>query len=145
MREPAYRHSGRCHCGAITMELTFAQPPEDMQPRSCQCEFCARQGSLTVSAADGRAVITVAAGQLSTYAFGTGTCSFLVCRRCGTYAGAVMADGDRLLSIANARGLGIAAFKDRTGTPLTHDGEATGDRIARRRSRWTPTEIHYTL
>ena len=145
MSEPAYTHSGRCHCGAIAMELAFVQPPEEMQVRSCQCGFCLRQGSKTISAADGHAVITIAADQLSSYKFGTETCSFLICRRCGAYAGVVMADGDRWLSIANARGLDIAAFRDREGTPLTHDGEATGDRLERRRSRWTPTEIRYTL
>lgn len=145
MNEPTYTHSGRCHCGAIAMELTFAQPPEDMQVRSCQCEFCSRQGSRTISAADGRAVITIAADQLMTYRFGTETCAFLICRRCGVYAGVVMQDGDGLLSIANARGLGIEAFRDRDGTPLTHDGESTQGRLERRKSRWTPTEIRYTL
>jgi len=145
MTQPTYTHTGQCHCGAIAMELTFTQPPEAMEPRSCQCGFCTRQGSLTVSAADGHAVITIAADQLTTYEFGTGTCSFLICRRCGTYAGVVMADGDRMLSIANARGLGLEAFRDRTGTKLTHDGETTEGRLDRRRSRWTPTEIRYTL
>lgn len=145
MTEPTHKHSGRCHCGAISMELAFAQPAEEMQVRSCQCGFCSRQGSRTISAADGRAVISVTADQLTTYKFGTETCTVLICKRCGVYAGVVMQDGDRFLSIANARGLGIDAFKDREGTPLTHDGEATDDRLERRRSRWTPTEIRYTL
>ena len=144
MSEPTYSHSGKCHCGAISIELTFKHPADEMQVRSCQCGFCARQGSRTVSAADGRAIFTIAADRLTTYRFGTETCSALICRSCGVYAGVIMEDGDQILSIANARGLGIEAFKDRDGTPLTHDGESTPDRIARRKSRWTPTEIHYT-
>ncbi|MEX2614807.1 MAG: aldehyde-activating protein [Alphaproteobacteria bacterium] len=145
MNEPSHRHSGSCHCGAIAMDLAFTQPAEEMQVRSCQCGFCIRQGSLTVSEAAGRAVITVAADQLTTYSFGSGTASFLICARCGVYAGVIMADGEKWLSIANARGLGIEAFRNRTGVPLTHDGEATDDRLARRKSRWTPTEIRYRL
>ncbi len=145
MSEPTHKHTGRCHCGSISMELAFTQSADEMQVRSCQCEFCSRQGSRTVSAADGRAVITVAADQLTTYSFGTETCSVLICKRCGVYAGVVMTDGDQLVSIANARGLGIKAFKDRDGAQLTHDGESTTDRIKRRKSRWTPTEIRYTL
>jgi len=145
MTEPTHTHSGTCHCGAISMELAFTQPADEMQVRSCQCDFCSRQGSRTVSAADGRAVITIAADQLTSYKFGSETCSFLVCKNCGVYAGVVMADGDGYVSIANARGLAIPAFKDRDGIALTHDGEATGDRITRRMSRWTPTEIRYTL
>jgi len=145
MSEPTHRFSGRCHCGAISMELAFTRPAEEMQVRSCQCDFCTRQGSLTVSEAAGRAVITVAADQLTTYSFGTQTAKFLICARCGVYAGVIMADGDRLLSIANARGLGIEAFKNRVGTQLTHDGETTPDRVQRRKQRWTPTEIRYKL
>ena len=145
MSEPTHTHFGRCHCGAISMELAFRLPANEMQVRSCQCEFCSRQGSRTISAADGRAIIRIAADQLTTYSFGTETCSVLICKRCGVYAGVIMDDGDQLLSIANARGLGIDAFKDRDGTPLTHAGESTPGRIERRRSRWTPTEIRYTL
>ena len=145
MSAPSYSHSGKCHCGAIRVDLTFRLPPEEMQVRSCQCEFCSRQGSRTVSAADGSAVITIAADQLTTYKFGTETCSALICKRCGVYAGVIMEDGDRILSIANARGLGIEAFKDRDGVKLSHDGESTPNRIERRKSRWTPTEIRYAL
>jgi hypothetical protein len=145
MGEPTHRHTGSCHCGAITMELAFTQPASEMQVRSCQCGFCIRQGSKTVSAADGKAVITIEADQLSTYKFGTETCSFLICKRCGAYTGVIMADGDGWLSIANTRGLDIAAFRDHEGVKLTHDGEATEDRLERRRSRWTPTEIRYRL
>lgn len=54
-----------------------------------------------------------------------------------------MADGDKLVSIANARGLGIEAFTQRVGMHTTHDNEATPARIQRRMQRWTPTEIHY--
>lgn len=145
MSDPRHRFSGRCHCGAISMELAFTSPAEEMQVRSCQCDFCARQGSLTVSAADGKAIISIAADQLTTYSFGSKTASFLICSRCGVYTGVVMKDGDKLLSIANARGLAIEEFRHRTGEHMTHDGETTPDRIERRRQRWTPTEIRYTL
>ncbi len=145
MNEPTHTFSGHCHCGAISMELAFTQDAEEMQVRSCQCDFCIRQGSLTVSEAAGRAVITVEADQLTTHSFGSQTAQFLICSRCGVYAGAIMADGDELLSIANARGLGIEAFSHRLGTQMTHDDETTPDRIDRRRQRWTPTEINFKL
>lgn len=145
MSEPSHIFSGQCHCGAIAMELAFTHPADEMQVRSCQCDFCTRQGSLTVSEAAGHAVISIAADQLTTYRFGSGTASFLICSRCGVYAGVIMADGDKLRSIANARGLGLDAFKHRVGTQLTHDDETTPARIERRNQRWTPTEIRYKL
>jgi len=145
MIDSDYTHSGRCHCGAISIELAFTRAADEMQVRSCQCDFCTRHGSLTVSEAAGRAVITIAADQLTTYRFGSKTASFLICARCGVYAGVVMSDGDKLLSIANARGLSIEAFKHRVGVELSHDDETTPDRIQRRRQRWTPTEIRFSL
>ncbi|MCB1744316.1 MAG: aldehyde-activating protein, partial [Gammaproteobacteria bacterium] len=95
MSEPTHHHSGQCHCGAISMDLWFTQAAEEMQVRSCQCEFCTRHGSLTVSAADGRALITIEPDQLASYRFGSNTAAFLMCRRCGCYVGVLMADGDQ--------------------------------------------------
>ena len=31
MNEPTHTHSGRCHCGAISMELAFRLPANEMQ------------------------------------------------------------------------------------------------------------------
>ena len=41
------------------------------------------------------------------------------------------------------RGLGIPEFKGRVAAPVVYDGEAPAARIARRKAKWTPTEIKY--
>ena len=49
MSETGYTFTGRCHCGGISVELTLPRSAEETQVRACQCGFCTRHGSLTVS------------------------------------------------------------------------------------------------
>jgi hypothetical protein len=145
MTAATHTYEGRCHCGAIAVKLAFTRPADEMQVRSCQCDFCMRQGSLTVSDPAGRAVIEIEAGQLTTYQFGTRTATSLLCSRCGVYAGVVLSDGDKLWSVANARGLAIEAFRDRVGMQMFYEEETADERVARRKQKWTPTELRFKI
>jgi hypothetical protein len=145
MTTPSHVHTGRCHCGAITATLTFTRPAEEMQVRACQCEFCTRHASLTVSDPGGRAVFEIEAGAFAPYRFGTRTATSLVCARCGVYAGVVLVDGDQIWSVANARGLAIPDFKERVGVQMFYEEETAGERVARRKQKWTPTELRFKL
>jgi len=138
-------HQGSCHCGAVRTELTFTRPADAIEVRSCQCGFCTRHGSLTVSDPDGRAVFEIDAAHFTRYRFGTGTATSLICACCGVYAGAILVDGGGVWSIANTRGLGIDAFKGRVGSQVTYESETAEQRIARRKLKWTPTEIRLKL
>jgi hypothetical protein len=140
-----HTHTGSCHCGGVTVELAFTKPAEQYQLRSCQCDFCTRHGSVTVSDPGGMAIFHVAGDAFSTYSFGTRTARSLLCRTCGVYAGALQAADGALWSVASVRGLAIAAFRGRPGEPVTYDQETPDQRIARRRQRWTPTEIRFKL
>jgi hypothetical protein len=68
----------------------------------------------------------------------------LICNRCGTYAGAIIEDGDKVWSVVNARALAIAELRDRAAVAKDYEGETAEQRIARRKSMWTPTEIVWT-
>ena len=132
---------GACHCGGIRMTLRFTKPAVDLQVRSCQCGFCTRQGSITVSDPAGEAEIAVKPGCLTEYRFATQSGTSLLCARCGVYAGAVMeADGQKW-SIANVRGLAIPGFEGREGEKMVYDAEAASERVARRKARWTPPRM----
>lgn len=138
-------HRGSCHCGAIRAELSFTRPAEAIEVRSCQCGFCTRHGSLTVSDPMGRAVFEIDAAHVGRYTFGTATAKSVVCGRCGVYAGALLVDGENVWSIANARGLAIAAFASRVGMQMIYEAETADQRVARRKQKWTPTEIRLKL
>lgn len=135
--------TGQCHCGAIAVRLAYSSPAAEIQVRSCQCGFCLRQGAITVSDPRGRATLEIDAAHLTRYQFATATATSLICARCGIYAGAMLRDGDAIWSIANARGLGISPFAGRIGEPMVYEHETPEARIARRKQRWTPTEIHF--
>jgi hypothetical protein len=132
---------GACHCGAIRMTLRFTKPAADLQLRSCQCGFCTRQGSITVSDPAGEALISAVPGCLTEYRFATQSGTSLICARCGVYAGAVMEADGGLWSIANVRGLAIPGFEGRAGEAMVYDAESAAERVARRKARWTPTRM----
>jgi hypothetical protein len=133
--------TGACHCGAIRGTLDASKPAGELQVRACQCGFCTRHGAMTVSDPAGRATFEIEPTALTRYQFGARTGTSLLCARCGMYAGAILEDGGSVWSILNVRGLAIPEFKDRRAEPVVYEGETPEARIARRKARWTPTEI----
>jgi hypothetical protein len=126
-------HRGSCHCGALAVEFETAKP---LAPRECQCSFCRKHHARSVSDPDGSATITLGAEAVR-YLFGTGSCDFLICGRCGNYAGAVQEIDGKLLAVLN-----LSIFDDPhpeiPGQPMTYEGETKDSRAGRRASKWTP-------
>jgi hypothetical protein len=133
--------SGTCHCGAMRGSLAASKPAADLQLRSCQCGFCTRHGAITVSDPAGRATFDIDRSQLNRYQFETRTGTTLLCARCGMYAGVVLEDEGKTWSVMNVRGLAVPEFAGRTGEPIVYEGETPAQRIARRKVKWTPTEM----
>ena len=137
----AFTISGTCHCGAIRGMLHATKPAAELQVRSCQCSFCTRHGAMTVSDPVGKATFEIERAALASYRFGTRTGTSLICSRCGMYAGVIVEDGGQTWSALNVRGLAIPEFARRVAEPVVYDGETPKARIARRKAKWTPTEI----
>jgi hypothetical protein len=135
--------SGTCHCGAIRGTLAATKPAAELQVRACQCGFCTRHGAMTVSDPAGRATFEIERAALATYQFGTRTGTSLICRKCGMYVGVTLEEDGKVWSVLNVRGLAIAEFAGRSPEPVVYDGEKPEERIARRKAKWTPTEIEY--
>lgn len=136
-----YAFEGQCHCGAIRAVLTFTKPASDIQVRACQCGFCTRHGSMTVSDPEGRSTLLIRPGQLHAYQFATRTATSLICQSCGVYAGVMLQEGGNTWSVVNVRGLAVPEFVGRTAEAVTYDAETADQRIARRMAKWTPTEV----
>jgi len=133
--------TGTCHCGAIRGTLHATRPAAELQVRACQCGFCTRHGAMTVSDPAGRAAFEIERAVLTRYQFATRTGTSLVCGRCGMYAGVILEDDGKTWSVLNVRGLAIPELRDRAAEPVVYDGESPEARIARRKAKWTPTEI----
>jgi len=57
--------------------------------------------------------------------------------------GVILEDGGKVWSVLNVRGLAIPEFAGRVAEPVVYEGETPAARIARRKAKWTPTEIVY--
>ena len=136
-----HTYTGTCHCGAIRGTLFSEKSAADLPLRACQCRFCTRQGAITISDPAGRATFEIERPALNPYQFETRSGTSLLCARCGTYAGVIIEDEGRAWSALNVRGLAMPEFAGRTGEPVVYDGENQAQRIARRKARWTPTEL----
>ena len=137
---PARMHvySGGCHCGNLTVRFETRRSPEELGVRRDTCSFC--QKHQVRSTSDPAGTLHVAAADPSLverYRFGTRTADFLICRRCGVYVAAVMPDA--LIGVVNASVFHEhAAFLALPLKVADLDGETLDERLARRKSRWTP-------
>jgi hypothetical protein len=135
-------HGGGCHCGNISLTFESAREPAAFEVRACQCRFCRKHNTRSVSDPEGRVVIEVARpSDLQRYLFGLRTAEYLLCRTCGVYVAAVV-DLDlhpRALVIVNA--LDDAARFTADPAVTNYDGEDEPARLARRRAAWTPATL----
>ena len=92
-------------------------------------------GSVNIHAAD-RSLV-------QRYRFATGTAEFLICKRCGVYIGAIGETTSGTRAVINTNCLDDRAAFSQQPNHVDHDGEAIGDRLARRATNWTPATIHW--
>jgi hypothetical protein len=130
------RHQGHCHCGAIRFAF---ETDASLAPRACQCGFCRRHGARTVADPEGSAILTLGPETVR-YRFGTGTTDFLICGRCGVYAGAAAVLGGQLYVTLNLNAFDDPRL-DLAGTPISYDGEDAAAKADRRREKWTPARL----
>ncbi len=136
-------HLGGCHCGNIHVRLRLLKPPADYALRACTCSFCRSHSPRIVADRDGQFEVWADDWLLvENYRFGTKTCDFLICRRCGVFIAAVaeMPTGTRAV-------VNVNCLNDRerfTSHPVLHDfeGETLETRSSRRAANWMPAFIH---
>ena len=133
------RHEGGCHCRNLRYTLETAMSLDALPLRACQCSFCLHQGALSTSDPQGRLRFQFRDPErVIRYRFGQRTADFLICAVCGIYAGAQLTEGQSSWAIINANTLDEASKLKQAVTPMDYDTENESQRIARRKSRWTP-------
>lgn len=137
MNDPV--HKGGCHCRNLRYRLETGLELGQLPLRACQCSFCRRYGALSTSDPRGQVHFRISDPQkLIRYRFGLRLADFLICDNCGIYVAAVMEQDGRRWAVINANTLDEGAQLRQTATPMDYDGESDEQRIARRKSRWTP-------
>lgn len=135
-------HSGGCHCGNLHVRLRLTRRPEDVPLRGCTCSFCRSHSPRIVSDPEGLFEVWADDWSLvENYRFGTRTCDFLICRRCGVFVAAIadMTGGTRAV-------VNVNCLDDRmrfSSAPEVHEfqDENIETRSSRRAANWMPAII----
>ena len=137
---------GGCHCGNIHARLRLTRPPEDTPIRACTCSFCRSHNPRMVSDPGGLFEFQADDWSLvERYRFGTRTCDFLICRRCGVFVAAVAEMTEGVRAVVN-----VNCLNDRarfTSAPTMHEfqGETIESRLSRRAANWMPAILSITF
>lgn len=128
---------GKCHCGNLSFSLRWEPDPTTIAARACGCAFCTKHGGVWTSHPDGVLEIMIREPKLlSKYEFGSRTAEFHVCKRCGVVPVATSRIGGRMYAVVSVNALeGVDRTLIRPST-ADFDGEAQGDRLARRQRNW---------
>ena len=128
---------GKCHCGNIAFSLTWEPDPAQIPARACGCSFCTKHGGVWTSNPKGALDVTIQDPSLvSRYAFGTRTADFHICSRCGIVALVTSTIDGRLYAVVSVNALEGIDQKMLNGAAADFEGEATEDRLARRKRNW---------
>jgi len=140
---PYRRIHGSCHCGNIRVTFDWPDSGQAMSSRACGCGLCTKHGAAWTSHPDGRFHLRIADDSTVTrYRFGTKTADFHVCLACGVIPIVTcMIEGTRyaVLNVNSFDDLDRSQFVD---TATNFEGEATENRLTRRRRNWTPEAVH---
>ena len=128
---------GSCHCGNLAFDLAWEPDPADIPARACGCSFCVKHGGVWTSHPRGKLIVHVGNPRaVTTYAFGTHTALFHICTRCGVPA-VVTSDIDgRTYAVVNVNTFDNVDPAMLRRSPASFDGEAEGERLARRQRNW---------
>ncbi len=72
-----------CHCGAVELKVTLAEPLKEA--RRCDCSFCRRRAAGQIAVQETDLEVVKGAENLSVYSFNTHTAQHYFCKTCGIY------------------------------------------------------------
>lgn len=133
---------GSCHCGNIRVTFDWPDFGTTIPVRACGCGLCRKHRAAWTSHPDGRFGLEIADEARTTrYRFGTKTADFHVCLTCGAIPIVTCTiDGVRY-AVVNVNTFDDVDRSELVEAATNFEGEATEDRLARRRRNWTPEGI----
>lgn len=130
---------GSCHCGNLEVVFETGFNADELPIRACACSFCRSQGARSTSDPKGSVKITIHdPSRLIRYRFALKTADFLICGRCGIYVAAVIKVGDKSYATLNINTFDDLERFKREAVPVHYGKETAAQRIARRKTNWTP-------
>jgi hypothetical protein len=133
------RIHGSCHCGNIRFTFDWPESGPTIPIRACGCGYCTRHRGAWTSHPNGRFSLHVAdASQATRYRFGTKTADFHVCSACGVVPIVTCTIDGARYAVVNVNTFDDVDRSQLVQAAADFEGETTENRLARRRSRWTP-------
>ena len=133
------RIHGSCHCGNIRIIVDWPGSEPTIPSRTCGCRLCTRHGAAWTSHPAGRFHLRIADdARVERYRFGSKTADFHVCLTCGVIPVVTCMIEDIRYAVFNVNTFENVDPSQIVQTSTNFEGEATGDRLARRRRNWTP-------
>jgi hypothetical protein len=134
-----HRFEGGCHCGNLAYVFEASAGLDVLGLRADMCGFCRAHGARNTSDPNGAMRIFVRdEARLERYRFGLKTADFLICKTCGVYIGALLAENGKEWFTVNVNSFKNKPALDFPIVPHDFDAEDVAGRIARRKARWTP-------
>jgi hypothetical protein len=133
------RIDSSCHCGNIRVALDWPAAAPTIAARACGCSFCTKHGGVWTSHPQARFDLAIAdEGRVTRYRFGSKTADFHVCLTCGVVPIVTCTIEGTRYAVFNVNTFNGVDRAQITASAADFEGEATGDRLARRRRNWTP-------
>ena len=134
--------SGQCHCGNINYEFDWPGEEPLIPVRACQCTYCQKHGAVWTSHPHGRLELRVGdPTNVHHYQFGHHTATFHICAVCGIVVVASSEMDDAIYAVVNVNTFENVESDAFDSEVTDFEGEGESERLARRRQRWTPTQI----
>ena len=131
--------TGSCHCGNIAFKLDWSPDPTAIPARACTCSFCQKHGGVWTSNPQGALDVEVKDPSLvSHYAFGTKTAQFHICSRCGAVPVVTSEIDGNTYAVVSVNAFDNVDASMLQRASASFDGEAEGERLARRARNWIP-------
>ena len=133
---------GSCYCGNIRFVFATDKSDAELPKRECQCGFCRRHGRVSTSDPDGELRIAFSSpGDVNAFRFGHRTADFHVCRNCGMIPVVTSEVDGATIGIVDVRMIDDFSWSDSETSQHDMEGEEEGERLTRRKGRWTGTVI----
>jgi len=124
------------------VRLRLSKPPEDNPLRACTCSFCRSHSPRIVGDPEGLFEVSVDDWSLvENYRFGTRTCDFLICRRCGVFVAAVSETTVGTRAVVNVNCLNDPGRFTSDPAFATSRAETSETRSSRHVANWMPAII----
>jgi hypothetical protein len=133
------RINGSCHCGNIRFTFDWPGAGPTIPVRACGCGMCSKHRGVWTSHPHGRFQLQIADEARATrYRFGTKTADFHVCATCGVVPIVTCVLEGMRYAVVNANTFDDVDRSELSVSATDFEGEATDDRLARRKRNWTP-------